>query len=196
MKGLRLDPEAVLAFWFQRGDATGTLIPLKQWFSKDPLFDQSVRDRFGPFLEEMLLEGRPIPCDSPRQCLASIVLLDQFTRNAYRDTPKAFAGDALARTVANTLVSSGGDAALEPLERVFVYLPFEHSESLADQDRAVSLFSALSRHGDDFAGYLDYARRHREVILRFGRFPHRNEILGRISTPEELAYLAQPGSGF
>lgn len=192
----RWNPEAVLAFWFRRDEASGQLKPLRQWFAKDPVFDETVRREFGSLLDEALQEGWRACGDSPRECLAGIVLLDQFTRNVFRDTPKAFAGDEAARAIADALVSSGADCTLEPLERVFAYLPFEHSELLADQDRAVSLFSALGRYGDAFSGYLDYARKHREVILRFGRFPHRNRILGRISTPAELAYLSTPGSGF
>ncbi|MBX3680574.1 DUF924 family protein [Cognatazoarcus halotolerans] len=192
----RWDPEAVLAFWFPRDSVTGRLTPLKHWFAKDPDFDAMLRASFGYLLDDVFRQGAAPVCVCARERLAGIVLLDQFTRNVFRDTPKAFAGDALARTLAVELLADGGDMSLEPLERVFAYLPFEHSESMADQDRAVALFDDLSRHGNEFTGYLEYAHRHRDVIRQFGRFPHRNRILGRVSTPAEIEYLARPGSGF
>lgn len=193
---VRPDPEAVLAFWFRREGEAAPLVAQPQWFAKDKGFDASIRDRFGSLIEAALADGLPSWGESPHGILARILVLDQFTRNAFRDMPKAFAGDAAARALAGSLVESGGDALLEPLERVFVYLPFEHSELLADQDRAVSLFGDLEHLGAGFASYLDYARRHREVILQFGRFPHRNRILGRASSSAELAFLTKPGSGF
>jgi len=188
-------PEAVLEFWFRRDEATGELLAMKQWFSKDPEFDDAVRRTFGDLMQDARagsLDWR----DSPRASLAQIVVLDQFFRNAWRDTPEAFAGDSQALRLADALVSCGGDATLEPLERVFAYLPFEHAESAAEQDRSVALFESLLRHGPQFKPYLDFAIRHREVIRRFGRFPHRNRILGRPSSAQESHYLAQPGSGF
>ena len=120
-----------------------------------------------------------------------MLLLDQFTRNIHRGTPRAFAGDALALATARAMVARGEDVELSTLQRVFVYLPFEHAEDLAMQHESLRLFEQL---GD--AGFLDYARRHAVVVERFGRFPHRNAILGRASTPEEIEYLKQPGSGF
>jgi uncharacterized protein (DUF924 family) len=124
------------------------------------------------------------------------VLLDQFTRNIFRNTPRAFAGDGRALALARALVASGGDQALHPVERGFAYLPFEHAESPAMQDEAVRLFEGLAACDAGSAESLRYARLHRDVIRRFGRFPHRNLALGRISSAEEAAYLAQPGSGF
>ncbi len=124
-----------------------------------------------------------------------MILLDQFTRNIFRDTPRAFEGDALARPVAAAVVDAGQDRALDRYERQFLYLPFEHSESMADQVRSIELFSALAQAtGDD--SLLPWATRHADIVRRFGRFPHRNEILGRASTSEEIAFLKEPGSRF
>jgi len=128
--------------------------------------------------------------------LARILVLDQFTRNAWRNTPQSFAGDALALTAARQLVDSGAHAALPPLQRAFVYMPFEHAEDAFMQERAVELFTVLAAEHPGFDEMLDYAHRHRGVIARFGRFPHRNEILGRASTQEEIEFLRQPGSRF
>jgi uncharacterized protein (DUF924 family) len=129
------------------------------------------------------------------------LLTDQFPRSIYRDSAKAFAFDTKALSLARDGVDLGFDNALRSLEKVFFYLPLEHSELLADQQQSVSLFQKLvDEAGPDqkptFAEYFDFAMRHRDIISRFGRFPHRNEALGRISTPEELAFLQQPGSGF
>jgi len=130
--------------------------------------------------------------------LARILLLDQFTRNIFRGTPRAFAGDAQALSLAASLVSAGRDKNLSPWQRCFAYLPFEHSESLLEQERSVALFAALRREVQTgaFDSACDYVLRHREIIARFGRFPHRNAILGRESTAEEIEFLKQPGSSF
>ncbi len=128
--------------------------------------------------------------------LAEILLLDQFTRNIFRGQPRAFAGDARALALAQALVASGADQALTTIERWFAYLPFEHAESLPLQDESVRLFTALAAEDERLADALDYAQRHRDVIRRFGRFPHRNAVLGRPSTADERDYLAQPGAGF
>jgi uncharacterized protein (DUF924 family) len=138
---------------------------------------------------------------TPHGALALILLTDQFPRNIFRDSPRAFALDPLALEFANAAIDAGFVQKLRPIERVFCYLPLEHSETLADQDRSVELFMALhAAVADDdkelFAGYLDFAVRHRVVIERFGRFPHRNRVLGRVSTGEEMAFLQQPGSSF
>ena len=132
----------------------------------------------------------------PTGVLARILVLDQFTRNAWRGAPASFAGDALALEAAIDLVDSAAHLALTPLQRWFAYMPFEHAEDMGMQDRAVALFEALAAEHDGFADPLDYARRHRAVIERFGRYPHRNAILGRVSTAQELEFLALPGSGF
>ncbi|RZA35371.1 MAG: DUF924 domain-containing protein [Lysobacteraceae bacterium] len=132
----------------------------------------------------------------PRGTLARILVLDQFTRNAFRGQPESFAGDTLALASAQQLVDAGAHLTLSPVERQFVYMPFEHAEDARMQEQAVSLFTELAAQHEGFGEALDYAHRHRGVIARFGRFPHRNAILGRASSSEELAFLALPGSGF
>ena len=153
-----------------------------------------MRAHFGAAVESAIAGALPAAwAASP---LAEILLLDQFTRNIFRGTPRAFAGDARALVLARRMVAGGADAALDAVERAFVYLPFEHAEDPASQDESVRLFTALAAADARQDSSLDYAHRHRDVIRRFGRFPHRNAILGRASTAEEGAYLAQPGSGF
>jgi len=124
-----------------------------------------------------------------------VLLLDQFTRNGYRDTPRAFAGDALALSLAQQGVARNDDARLIPVERWFLYMPFQHAESLPSQERSIELFTRLGTE-TGMADQLVWAERHAAIIRRFGRFPHRNAILGRTSTPEEIDFLATPGSGF
>ena len=131
----------------------------------------------------------------PRGALARILLLDQFTRNAFRDTPRAFAGDAEALATAIETVDAGLDRTLDRYERSFLYLPFEHAEDLAMQERSLALFGELARDTGDRAS-LEWAEKHAVIVRRFGRYPHRNAILGRASTPEEIAFLEQPGSSF
>lgn len=181
----------VLDFWFLPKDHPDHGKTRKEWFVKNDAFDEQIRTRFGALIDSAI-DGGLRDWDP----LARIVLLDQFTRNAYRGSPKAFAGDPLALAASKLLVDSGAHLALAPIQRWFVYMPFEHSEEPAMQDRSVALFTELAKAGPGFDSALDYALRHRVVIQRFGRFPHRNPILGRASTPEEVAYLAQPGSGF
>jgi uncharacterized protein (DUF924 family) len=185
----------VLEFWFGAGDEASSLAARDDWFRKDDAFDAAIRTGFGALIAEALAGGLGDWCASPRGALARVIVLDQFTRNAFRGTPQAFAGDARALATARDAIARGYDAALAPRERHFLYMPFEHSEAMADQERSVALFEALARDTglDD---PLDWAIRHADVIRRFGRFPHRNAILGRPSTPAELEYLAQPGSGF
>lgn len=133
--------------------------------------------------------------EHPNSCLALILLLDQFPRNIFRGTPRAFATDAMALQAAERAVGDRFDEQLLPVQRWFLYLPFEHSEHLEHQHRSIALFDTL-RDDPDSASTIDYAYRHLRVIERFGRFPHRNAILGRESTPEEQEFLLQPGSGF
>lgn len=190
--------EEILAFWFGREDATGGPAGSgyrKVWFERDEAFDREIRERFVDDHERAAAGELDDWRASGRGCLALILLLDQFPRNLFRGTPRAFATDGAAREVADHAVGTGLDRGLEPVGRMFVYLPFEHSEDAEDQRRSVELFLAL----DPELGIpevLDYAVRHREVIERFGRFPHRNEVLGRPSTPEEEAFLREPGSSF
>lgn len=186
---MQADARAVLDFWF--GDASAARA---EWFRKDPAFDAQIRERFG-MLVEAVLAGASFG-DSPAERLARILVLDQFTRNIFRDTPRAFAGDGLACSLAQAMSDVGDDLRLPPWQRAFVYLPFEHAEDEALQDRAVRCFEALAGEVPALSDMLDYARRHRNVIRRFGRFPHRNALLGRTSTAEELAFLQQPGSRF
>lgn len=187
--------QAVIDFWF--GD---TDTPRRQWFQKDDGFDREIGQRFGAQIQQALQGGlQAWDAEGPQAALARILLLDQFCRNVYRDTPQAFAGDAIALQSALRLIADGQDRELSPLQRAFVYLPLEHAEDLAMQQQAVALFTRLADEqpgNDGIAGMLDYARKHHEVIQRFGRFPHRNEILGRQSTAEEVAFLKQPGSRF
>jgi uncharacterized protein (DUF924 family) len=183
----------VLAFWFGEPPAS---VPRAEWFRKDPAFDEAIHQRFGATLEAALAGGLGPWQRTPAGALASIVVLDQFTRNAFRDTPRAFAGDALALAAAEALVARGDDRLLAPLARWFVYLPFEHAESLEQQRRSVALFDALAAEHPAMADAREWAVKHQVIVERFGRFPHRNAILGRPSTPEELAFLRQPGSSF
>jgi len=187
----------VLDFWFLPAGSEGYGKPREVWFRKDDEFDAGIKQRFGAVIEQAVAGGlRDWDLQGPEGTLARILLLDQFTRNAWRGTPASFSGDALALTAAKTLVDSGADRELPPVQRWFAYMPFEHAEDARMQEQSVSLFGALAAHNEGYDGVLDYAHRHRGVIARFGRFPHRNAILGRASTADELEYLAQPGSGF
>ena len=124
------------------------------------------------------------------------MVLDQFPRNLFRDTPRAFATDQLARDHVTQAIDRGFDQAVLPVERLFFYLPFEHSEVIADQERSIALFTALAAGHAGMDGFLDYARRHHAAVVQFGRFPHRNRILGRSNSPAEAEFLKQPGSSF
>ena len=190
------EAQAVLDFWFgSEGSATHGS-QRREWFAKDDAFDRSIGERFGATVEQALRGELDAWADEPRSALARILLLDQFTRNAFRGTPRAFAGDPQALAAASAMVGARHDEQLPAFMRAFVYLPFEHAESLAMQDEAVRLFTRMAAADPAFESMLDYAHRHRAVIERFGRFPHRNAILGRRSTAEEIAFLEQPGSSF
>lgn len=187
----------VLDFWFLPAASEGFGQPRDVWFRKDDQFDAGIAERFGPLIEQALAGGlRDWDQQGPAGTLARILVLDQFTRNACRGTAASFAGDPLALAAAQRLVDSGADQALLPVQRWFAYMPFEHAEDARMQERSVALFEALAQANPGYEGVLDYAHKHRGVIARFGRFPHRNPILGRASTPDEAAYLAQPGAGF
>jgi uncharacterized protein (DUF924 family) len=192
-----MQAQDVLDFWFLPADAEGHGKQRIEWFRKDDAFDSALRERFGALIHQARAGGlREWDELGARGTLARIIVLDQFTRNAFRGKPEAFAGDTLALASAHQLVDSGEHLGLLPVEREFVYMPFEHAEDARMQEQGVSLFTELAAQHEGFTETLDYAHRHRGVIARFGRFPHRNPILGRASTPEELAYLALPGSGF
>lgn len=186
----------VLAFWFGTPDEAGYGKARPAWFRKDDAFDAQIRQHFLSEVEAAITGQRSAWADTLQGALALLILLDQFPRNLFRNTARAFAGDAAARALAGRVVEQGGDRQFLPVQRAFVYLPFEHSEVLADQERSIALFTALGQEYPKLASYVDYAHRHHEVIERFGRFPHRNAALGRTSTPAEINYLAQPGSGF
>ncbi|HEY4998007.1 MAG TPA: DUF924 family protein [Usitatibacter sp.] len=181
----------ILDFWF--GAAPGKARP--EWFRKDEGFDSEIRRLFGAAhaaASSGELEGWRA---EPRPLLALVVVLDQFSRNLHRADARAFAQDAHALACAREALERGDDLALLPVERQFLYMPFEHSEELADQDRAVELMGSLEAF-DETRGLAEWAERHRVIIRRFGRFPHRNAALGRASTSEEAAFLTQPGSAF
>lgn len=176
---------ALLDFWFAPGME-------KRWFATDRDFDRTLTERFGPDLADAAAGKLDHWIESPEGALALVILLDQLPRNVFRGKPHAYALDSRALALAEAAILRGHDRALPPARRRFLYLPFEHSESLPDQDQAVRLFQQA---GDDPEG-LDWAIKHRDVIARFGRFPHRNAVLDRETTPEEEAFLKQPGSAF
>jgi uncharacterized protein (DUF924 family) len=189
-------PADILDYWFG-GDLVAW--QLERWFRPDPLFDAACRDRFGHLLTDARDGAFDAWATTPEGALALLLLLDQFPRNLHRGTAAAFGSDAHARTIAcQAVLRDRHDLALPPTARCFLYLPFEHSEDAADQNVSVALFEGLRDDPVHAApgGTIDYAWRHRAVIRRFGRFPHRNAALDRISTPEEAAYLSEPGAGF
>ena len=196
--------EQVLAFWFGACGADGALDPAKRkmWFGDGRKHDAGIRDRFGTLharASQGELEG--LWSVTPRGRLALIVVLDQFSRHVHRGTAAAFAQDPAAQRIALAGLGLNADRALTPAERSFFYLPLEHAENLELQLLSVRCFDGLAHivaepWRKDYEGYLDYARRHRDIIERFGRFPHRNAALGRASTHAELEFLKQPGSSF
>ncbi len=185
----------ILDFWFGKPDEADYGKPRKVWFTKNPEFDQEVRSRFLIDYQQAAAGHLDDWKASPLGCLALIILLDQFPRNMFRGQPQTFATDPQALAYAQHTVAQGFDKELLPIQRGFVYLPFEHSENLAHQRQAIELFSTLKDYPECASG-VDYAHRHLKVIERFGRFPHRNKILGRETTPEEAEFLKQPGSSF
>jgi uncharacterized protein (DUF924 family) len=191
------DPLAleVIEFWFgaPSDPQHGKVRP--QWFRKDPDFDAEIGRRFGALVAEARAGGLAGWAREERGALALILVCDQFPRNLFRERAEAFSLDVRALALAREMVERGWDRRLAPVKRWFVYLPFEHSESIDDQREAVRRFAALRDDPEAGGGY-EWAVKHLEVIERFGRFPHRNEALGRESTPEEIEFLAQPGSRF
>lgn len=174
----------IIKFWFEE-------VEPKQWWSKDAELDQLIVTRFSSTHEMAVrceLSGWRKNADGR---LAEIIVLDQFSRNMFRGTPLAFAYDSLALVLAQEAISAGADQLLEPMKRTFIYMPFMHSESLLIHEEAVELFRLNGQQGN-----LDYEIRHKQIIEKFGRYPHRNAILGRDSTAEEIIFLQQPGSSF
>ena len=193
---LPADAQAVLDFWFGPAGSPEHGSARRWWFVKSEATDRAIAERFGALIERALRGELADWAARPKSALAQILLLDQFTRNTWRDTPRAFAGDARALRAASAMVGARQDEALAPPLRAFVYLPFEHAEGLGMQDEAVRLFTRLAAEAPALASMLEYAHKHRAVVQRFGRFPHRNAILGRQSTAEETAFLREPGSRF
>lgn len=189
-----MDPriDEVLAFWFKDP---------ARWFAKNPVFDDQIRERFGALRDQAAAGGLASWRTSARGELALIVLLDQFSRNLFRGSPRAFEADATALGIARGMRASGRDQQLSLLQRVVMLLPFQHAEDRATQAESVAAYQAIldvAPEGERamFENNLSYAKQHQEIIERFGRFPHRNATLGRESTAEERTFLAQPGSSF
>jgi len=182
---------SILEFWF--GPAPHAARDV--WFRKDSTFDAKIAQHFGATVEAALRGEHRDWSATPHGTLARVLLLDQFTRNIFRDTPRAFAGDEQALAMASAAVDAGHDRALDHYERWFLYMPFEHAEDLLAQERSLASFGALASESGD-PGTVQWAEKHAAIIRRFGRFPHRNAILGRASTAEEVAFLQQPGSRF
>lgn len=195
--------DTILEFWFglNADDKTTAEEQSKLWWMKHPETDKRIRERFEPYVTKAANRELDAWAVTPRGCLALILLTDQFPRNIYRDTVQAFSFDALARSWSKEGLRQGFQKSLRPIERVFFYLPLEHSESLEDQEQSVALYRELvadvgPAYRSTFDGFLDFAVRHRDIVKRFGRFPHRNRILSRESSAEELAFLKEKGSSF
>lgn len=180
----KMNSEAILSFWFE------TLTP-KQWWMKSEAIDNEIRERFKPTHDKATQGELSAWRQTAHGRLAEIIVLDQFSRNIYRDTPKAFASDEMCLALAEEAVALGLDKVLTPTERAFLYMPYMHSESLNVHDKAVQLFSQKGLDAN-----LDFELKHKVIIERFGRYPHRNAILGRESSEEELAFLHEPNSSF
>jgi len=188
-------PQHILNFWFGQPSDASYGKPRQVWFSKQPEFDLEIRNQFLPDYTQAAAGELDEWRHSSDSSLALILLLDQFPRNMFQGTPQAFATDWQALSIAQYAVAQDYDSQLLPVQRWFIYFPFEHSENLDHQRQSVELFGQL-RQDPDSNETINYAVRHMEVISRFGRFPHRNIILGRPSTPAEEEFLQQPGSGF
>ena len=167
----------ILRYWFEE-------LQTEAWFRKDESVDAAIRERFGA-LYEQLAQLRPNQLAAPLESIAAVIALDQFPRNMFRGSPRAFATDALALSISQHAIAAGWDLQLTQQQRLFLYMPFQHSEDRAVQARSIELFTQLG-----LADNLDYARRHKNIVDRFGRFPHRNAVLGRESTTQELQFVA------
>ncbi|RKT26563.1 uncharacterized protein (DUF924 family) [Paraburkholderia sp. RAU2J] len=202
--GLAPQARAVLDCWFDAPDAPHFGEEHKRWFSRDEAFDAMLRERFGALIDAAVDASGDIASATspdhwqatPLGALALIIVLDQFSRNCHRNTPRAFAADQKALRIAQQMIASGADRLLPTVHhRAFAYLPFEHDETLASQRESLRLFKLLEAEPGG-KSYYRFAVRHAEIIERFGRFPHRNGVLGRSSTDEERAFLREPGSSF
>jgi uncharacterized protein (DUF924 family) len=197
------DPETVLSFWFGELDAHGRADKPHQdrWWKKDPEFDSQIRVQFAALQRAAVGGELSAWLDAPRSRLAYIIVLDQFSRNMFRDSAGMFAADAQALEATLQGIERGHDRGLALHERVMFYMPLMHSEQLANQERCIALMQELARESSDSArasmlSHVGFAERHRDIVRKFGRFPHRNALVGRPSTAEELEFLAGPGSSF
>jgi uncharacterized protein (DUF924 family) len=195
--------QPLLDWWFGPGETVAEVVASQQglWFGKQDSQDDYAREHFAPLVRQALAGELDAWTETAEGWLALILLLDQLPRMIYRDSPFAYSGDAGAQQLVARGLAAGWEQALAPLEQTFVYLVLEHHEDLASQNLAIELFGGLLEQvGEEdrayFANTFDYAERHQRVIARFGRFPHRNQALGRDSTAEEISYLKEPGSGF
>ncbi len=189
------ETQAVLRFWF--GEPPQSYAERRKlWFGKQPEFDATIRQQFQQLYEQAATGALDGWAQAPQGCLALILILDQFSRNMFRDKPQAFATDAKALALAWQAVDADFDRELTPLQRIFLYLPFEHSEQIADQAQSVQRFEQLYLEQPELMDVWGYAKRHQAVVEQFRRFPHRNAILGRETTPAEAEFLQQPGSSF
>ncbi|MFO7543159.1 MAG: DUF924 family protein [Thiobacillus sp.] len=195
--------ERVLDFWFGPPCSAAELTARqhKLWFGKSAANDRKVADGFSDTLQAAARGQLANWTHTPRGRLALILVLDQFPHHIHRNQPQSFATDPQALALSLDALSAGEDSQLAPIERIFLYLPLEHAESISMQDLSVALYETLAHEAPGgeravFDDFLDYARKHRDVVARFGRFPHRNAILGRASTADELEFLKQPGSRF
>jgi len=197
------DVESILHYWFGGAADDAEIVREKStlWWNKDPGVDAEIRRRFEMMLDAEIKNEFASWSSSPRGQLARVLLCDQFPRNMYRDSPRAFDYDERARKLAREALDTGRDKKLRPVGRVFLYLPFEHSEAVDDQTLSLRLYTALVADVPEtdrptYQKFLEFARKHKEIIDRFGRFPHRNAILGRQSTAAEAEFLKGPGSSF
>ena len=188
-------PADVLDFWFGLPGSPEYGKERDFWFKKSDATDAQIRERFLALHEAAAGGALDTWTSTAEGAVALVIALDQFPRNMFRGTPGAFATDARALSVAGSIVANGADRGLMPVMRLFAYLPYEHSESHDMQQESVRLFADLSAQSE-LKSLTTWARSHHDIIERFGRFPHRNEILGRVSTPEEIEFLRQPGSSF
>lgn len=185
------DLNHLLEFWFTSANPKDMASHRDVWWKKDTDFDQTIQGEFGPLFKKAREGELKNWRETPLGCVGLVLLLDQFPRNMFRNDAQAFAYDQHARKLTRHVLAQGFDENLPLAPRVFLYLPLEHSEDLTDQNDCVALIKTLNDEG-----YLDFAIKHRDIIAKFGRFPHRNEVLGRQSTPEEIEFLQQPGSSF
>lgn len=196
------EPDEIINFWFGPGDDPYHVDDQisTRWFAGGKEFDEEIRRRFGNDLHRAICGEYDGWAEDPRGRLALVLLLDQFSRNLFRGSPRSWSQDLVAQHLVLEAMDDGVDEELRPVERTFFYLPLEHAEDLQLQQMSVRAFSQLADEAPDSAGYfqvaLDYAKRHLEIIERFGRFPHRNDVIGRPTTAEEAEFLTQPNSSF